>query len=513
MKDENLGNSIARGTMIILLVSILAKLASLIVESVLASKLGTTNTSDAYYMVASVQALIYPMLSIGVWKIFLPLYKERETHNNMESANTLANQVITFFTLISIVVVLLLILFSEQVVSLVAPGFDAETKELCARLVRISSPMYVFIIAAAVYASMLQSHGKFFGSQIREVASHATTIIAVVFFYSRFGIDALAYALIASGLVRLLIELPYVDWGYRYKPDFNFRSPDLKLMLKRMPSALITEGVNKLNTLVDKMMASSLAAGTVSALHYGGKLNNVFSGLISTAVSTALYPQMIALIARKKTDQLKKLIMKIFGIYNVLIIPITMACILFREELVTVVYARGSFTQDSIDITAAIFGCYCLYLLSSACNSVLSNLLYGYGNTRAPMLVSIFHLILNVILNITLMPVYGAIGLALATSLSSIFNLMLWLLLVRKHIMLDYRGLVLSFLRIAGISLVACIIPWFITKWLFHNVYLILISAAVMGIIIYLGLIHLFKMQELHDVVEIIRRRFQKKEE
>ena len=148
-------------------------------------------------------------------------------------------------------------------------------------------------------------------------------------------------------------------------------------MLRRLPSALISEGVNQLNSLIDKAMASTLPTGTVSALNYGQKLIHVFSGLISAAIATALYPQMIELIALKEEKALSKLMVKTINIFCVLMVPITIACVLFRSELVSAVYQRGLFTVESTAVTSGAFALYSLGLFFSAPNSIITNLFYG----------------------------------------------------------------------------------------------------------------------------------------
>ena len=264
--ENSIGKRVFRGTLVIVLVGIAAKFTSFILEAVLAAYLGTTYQSDAFYMVSGVQAVFYPMFSIGIWKVFLPLYKRNYACGHPEEADALSDQVISFFSIASFLAVVLLILFAEQVVSTVAPGFAGETRALCVKLVRLSAPMYFFIISAAIYATMLQAHNKFLGSQIREVASHIPTIVAALFFYKKFGIEAMALGLVAGGMVRLLIELPFVDWGYRFRPDFRFHAPEFRLLLKRMPSALISAGVGQLNKLIDRAMASARGHDLVAEL-------------------------------------------------------------------------------------------------------------------------------------------------------------------------------------------------------------------------------------------------------
>ncbi len=491
----------------IVLVGILAKITSFISEAVLAAYLGTTFRSDAYYMVNSIQMVVYPMLSVGIWKVFMPIYKEKITHGLNDEAAALTNKVITFFSVVSFIAVGLLILLADPVVSVVAPGFEGETKALCIKLVRISAPMYFFIIAAAIYASILQANNKFLGSQIREVASHIPTILAAVFFYKTFGIEAMAIALVVGGAVRLLIELPFVTWGYRFRPDFRFRSQEFGLMLKRLPSALLSEGVTQLNILIDKAMASTLPEGTISGLNYGHRLMNVLSGLLSSAIATALYPQMIELIALKKEDELSRLVVKIINMFSLLMIPITVASILFRTELVSAAFERGAFNGQSTEITAGIFALYSVGIFFVACNTVINNLFYGYGNTKTPMFISMANLVINVVLNLILIRLWGVNGLALATSLSAVITFFIRLAATRKYIKLDNKRMGITALKALLGSVIACLIPRAIF-WMYPiNRYAVLLISALSAILLYFGVLKLLKITELDDLFSLVKKK------
>ena len=508
--ENSIGNKIIKGTIIIVLIGILAKLAAFLSEALLAAYLGTTFQSDAYYMVASIKDVIYPMLSVGIWRVFLPIYKDKITHNQTKEAEELTNKAISLFTLVSLIIVFLIIIFADSVVSIIAPGFEGQTRALCIRLVRISAPMYVLIIASAVYASILQCHYKFLGSQIREVASHVPTIIAAVFFYKSFGIEVMAIALVAGGCIRLLIELPFIDWGYKFKPNFHFRTNEFAIMFSRLPSALISEGVTQLNTLIDKAMASTLPEGTISGLNYGHKLVNVLSGLLSSAIATALYPQMIELIALDQKKELSNLTVKILDIFCILMIPITLACILYRTELVSAVFQRGSFNEDSVVITSGVFALYCIGILFVACNSVVSNMFYGFGDTKTPMYVSIANLVINVVLNLVLIHLWGVNGLALATSLSAVITFFIRLNLAEKYVDLDNTKLIVTAIKVLVASIAACMIPRVIF-WIHPiNKYIMLVMSAMIGTVIYFVTIRVFKINEINDLIDLFKRKMNK---
>lgn len=510
--SKNTVNLVIRGTISIMIVGVLAKVASFISEAILAAALGTSAVGDAYYMVANIQAVIFPMLNIGIWNVFLPLYKTHIAKGELQEAYGLADRSISFFTLASIAIVALLLVFAETVVSIVAPGFEGSTKELCVTLVRIAAPKYCFITASAVYASMLQCHNRFVGSQIREVASHIPTIIAALFLYERFGIRILAVALVAGGMLRLLIELPFVNWGYHYRPNLHFKSAEFKEMLRRMPPVLLTEATVQVNALIDKAMASTLPDGTISGMNYGHKLVNVVSGLLSVSVATALYPQMIELIAQKKREELSNLVVRILRLFCALMLPVTLACILFSRELVTAVFRRGAFNMESVSLTAGVFAMYSVGLLFYASNTVLNNLFYSSGDTKTPFYVSLAAMGINICLNLCLIRLLGANGLAMATALSSISVFCILLVLSRRIISFPWRGLLLAAGKILLCAGAACIPPR-VLFWLVpgQNVFLVLAASALFGVAVYLLGLKITRVEELDTMKKLLTQKLRKR--
>ena len=495
-----------QGTIVIVIIGVLAKMTAFLSEVILASYLGTSSVGDAYYMVTNIQSVVFPMLSVGIWKIYLPEYKSRVTRGELQTAQEITNTSITFFTLTALVVVGLLILFAGPVVSLVAPGFQSQTRKLCIELVRIAAPKYLFITAAAIYASMLQCHGKFFGSQIREVASHIPTILAALLLYRKIGIRAMAAALVAGSVLRLLVELPFVNWGYHFRPVFRFKNPAFSSILRRLPSSILSEGVAQINVFVDKVMASLLPTGTISGLNYGHRLINVFSGLLSAAVATALYPQMVELSAQKKMDALGRLVERVIRLFAVMMIPVSLSCILFRTELVSFVFERGSFNAASAALTAGIFAFYSMGLFFSACNTVMTNLYYGCGDTRTPLVFCVLHLVMNVILNLILIQKLGANGLALATSLSAILSFGIRFYASRKLISVKHRNVFLTLAKALVASAAAVVLPRLLFNRIQMQNYLVLILSALFAVPVYLAALKLFGVSELSEVIRLFRK-------
>ena len=320
----------------------------------------------------------------------------------------------------------------------------------------------------------------------------------------------MAYALVVGGLVRLLVELPFVNWNYRPRVDLRFRTKEFETILARLPSALLSEGVNRINTLIDKIMASGLPEGSISALNYGVKLTNVFSGLFSSAISTALYPQVIELIAKDRKEELRKLIRKILSIFLIVMLPVSVGCVMLRRELVTAVFMRGSFDASSVSITASVFACYAAGLLFFACSSVISNLFYSHGDTKTPLWISIAHLGVNVTLNLLLVSRFGATGLAAATTISAFVTLVLRMVLVRRHIDLEYRKMLGVSVKILAATTLSCVIPVALVQKLLTGSVLRLIVSVGISVPCYLILLRLLHVEELHELVAIFKKKMKK---
>jgi putative peptidoglycan lipid II flippase len=500
--------SLVRSVGVIMAASILAKFGAFFTEAILAAHLGTSIQADAYYIIAGIQQVFYPMLSVGIWKVFLPEYIRQVTNYGYEPAGILANKVLLLFTLASIIMMLLIMSFSGLVVSLVAPGFTGEVKVLSEQLVRISAPQYVFIIISSVFAALLQSHGKFFGSQIREFASHIPTIIIAVFFFKTFGVYGLAAGLVLGSAFRLIIQLPFIDWGYKFKFDTDFKDPNIIVMLKRLPSVLITAGVSQLNSLVDKIMASGLPTGTVSSLSYGSRLLNVFSGLLTTAVSTALYPLMSRLAAEKNYEKLRAVLIQAIYLVSIFIIPVSFACVLFSNSIVSVVFQRGAFDAESASKTAAIFSAYAVGMLFMGLKDIFGNVFYSFGDTKTAMRISIVTIALNIVLNLILVKVMGVAGLALATSAAALVNAALLFYKLRMHIPVKFSDISLELMKIILISVNACIVA-FIGVWLLEIKIEIakLATAAFIGIALYIIELKLVKSEAFNLAIAFIKNK------
>ena len=490
---------------IIFICSIIAKLLSYVWEAILAYFLGASDQADAIFMTTSIFGILYPMLDLGIWKVFLPVYKTKLVEKEDGKAEHIANTTITLFLILSFALVLLLIVCAKPLVSLVAPGFESEKKNITVEFLRIAAPAYLLMAVSSVIGAMLQSRELFLGSQIREIGTHISKIIYIFICYRFIGIYAAVTAVIIGSVFRLIIQIPFINWKWKFKFSVDFKDENIVSMLKGLPSVAITVAIEHVNGLIDKIIASGTGKGSVSFLNYGSKLVNVFSGMISTAVSTAVYPSMIQYIASGERERLNSLVNKTINILVYIIAPISVFCTLFSNELVAVAFQRGAFDSSATALTSAVFVGYCVGMLFSAVSAIVTNVFYGYGKTKITLLISLLQIVINIVLDILFINFWGIAGLAYATSFSAVACLIIRFAFLRKYVELNYKLISIEFIKIAAATLLSCIVPFVLVKFLLHfSAVVSLLSGAVLSIILYFGLSVLFRINILNYFKEII---------
>lgn len=507
-----MSNRVVKNVGIILGCSIAAKILSYIWEATLAAFLGASDQADAFYMTTSIFGILYPILDLGIWKVFLPAYKTKLVDKKDSEAEKIANIAVTLFFTLSVALVLFLVVCANPLVALMATGFKSEKQAITIEYLRLSAPTYLLMAVASVIGAMLQSREKFLGSQIREIGTHISKIIYVIITYRFFGIYAAVTAMIVGSVFRVLIQLPFIDWKWKFKPNFNFKDKDIVPMIKGLPSVAVTAAIAHINSLIDKMVASGAATGAVACLNYGNKLLHVFSGMISTAIGTAVYPTIIQYITEKDTTRLRTLLSNVICALMFFVVPISVFCSMFSAELVTVAFQRGAFDATATALTAQVFVGYCLGMLFLGVATVVTNVFYGYGDTKITMYISFVEIALNIVFDFLFMRFWGVAGLAFATSISAIICLCIRLFYLKKYIRIGYKSIFTEGIKILMLSVVTCLISYLLVNKALHlNVYISLLLSITICLVVYLGIAYLLHFKTLDFVRSLIGKRLRKK--
>lgn len=477
-------DKIFKNISLVFFITILIKVVAFVKEMVLAAYLGTGLNSDALYIIIGIQQILYPILSVSIWKVFLPEYKKRMTIFSIQNADNFANKIIIIFFLISIFIFGTIYFFSELIIFICAPGSSFETKLLASQLLKKSAPLYIFIVVSAIYAAILQCHEKFIIAQLRELFSYFPIIISCFLLNTKLGIEIIAYSLTIGSILRLVVQLPFLNWGYKFKIKKLTFDKDEKQFFLKIPYVLGIIFLEQSTIFIDKIMSSNFSLGAISIINYSQKILNLFDGLIVTSVVTVLYPQIIKYVSKKENKEISKIIFTSLYIIAFIVIPISLITVIYSEEIVRFIFQRGNFNETSTKIVSNVYKYYGIGLLFIGYKNLLNHLFYSCGYIKSILKINLLSCLLNILLNIFLSKNIGIVGIALSTSISNIIHVFISAFLLNKKFDFISKSLISEIAKI----ILAIVTSYYLTSNIMefldinNNFYKLLITTLLISI-------------------------------
>lgn len=146
-----------------------------------------------------------------------------------------------------------------------------------------------------------------------------------------------------------------------------------------------------------------------------------------------------------------------------------------------------------------------LGLCASAMNAIFSSMFGAIKNSKIIMIVLLSAAILNFLLNILLIPIFGLTGAAVATAISYIFSSLFFVYMVRRYFELYLNYVLYIKLGAAGVAVALLIL--FMKKMLLINIFTAALLVTIIAIM-YVGLLLMLRcitVDEMKQIINILR--------
>jgi putative peptidoglycan lipid II flippase len=148
-------------------------------------------------------------------------------------------------------------------------------------------------------------------------------------------------------------------------------------------------------------------------------------------------------------------------------VPAAVGLVVLARPIVALIFERGAFTPADTAATAAALVAYSPGLIGYSAVKLASPTFYALGDSRTPVVVSVVSVLVNVVLNVSLVRVLGYTGLASATAASAILNATVLLVLLRRRLGgLDDDRLARALLKILAASVFMAGACYGVSFWL-----------------------------------------------
>ncbi len=489
---------IAQAAGLVMALFVVSRALGLFREVAISHQFGTGGDLDAYLAAFRLPDILFQIVAGGALaSAFIPTFSAYLARDDESSSWRLASAVINLVLILTTFLAAVAALLAPWLVrTVIAPGFDPERQAVTANLMRLMLITPVIFGVSGVVMGILNARQHFLLPALAPIVYNLGIIAGAVFLSPAMGVRGLAVGVVAGALGHLLVQVPgVVRHGLRYTPTLGLRNPGVHEVGRLMLPRVLGLAAVQINFLVNTILASGLATGSLAALNYAWLLMLLPQGVFAQSVATAAFPTFSTQAAKGQRAEMRSTLAATLRAILYLAIPAAVGLIVLRLPLVQLVFQRGAFTETSTEMVAWALALFALGLPAHSVVEIVVRAFYAMHDTKTPVAVGIGAMGLNVVLSLVFIRAFEAVGwmphggLALSNSLATTVEMAVLLGIIRRRLEgLEGRRLASSLARIGLASAAMGAVAWTVA-WLLagYGIWLSGGLAAVAGLTVYVG--------------------------
>ena len=409
--------------------TLISRILGFVRDLVVARVFGADAATDAFFVAFRIPNLMRRLFAEGAFSLaFVPVLSEYRAQRGPAELRRFVDDAAGTLGLALLVVTVLGILGAPLLVLAFAPGFadDPGQRVLAADMLRLTFPYLLFISLTALAGGILNTFGRFGVPAFTPVLLNLVLIACALWLapHMERPIVALAWGVLIAGVVQLAFQLPFLArLGLLPRPRFNPRDAGVRRMLGLIGPSLLGVSVAQINMLLSTLLASFLAAGSISWLYYADRLMEFPLGVLGVALGTVMLPKLSREHVGQSSEAFSRTLDWALRWVLLLGLPAALGLALLAGPLFATLFYSDAFgmpttcTWPAQALTAYGFG-----VLGFLGVKILAPGYYARQQTRAPVRIALVSMLVNLILSLALMWPLGHAGLALATTLAALVN-------------------------------------------------------------------------------------------
>jgi len=520
-ENNNLRTVVTTGAIIIGLLSILSRVIGLLRDRLLASSFGAGDTLDAYYAAFKIPDFVFNILVLGgLASAFIPVFIEWRTRKGENEAWLVTSTVFNSLILLLGGLAVLGIIFANNLVPLVAPGFSGEKLALTISLSRVMMLAVVFFGASNVISGVLQSYRRFVAYGLAPVMYNLGIILGILFFVPQWGYIGLGIGVLVGSVLHLAIQLPSViKLGWVWRLNFNIFNEAVRKIIRLILPRTFGLAVHSFNQIVLTIFASTLIAGSLSSFTLALNLQSFPINVFGLSLAIAAFPIFSQAWVNNKADDLIEHLSYSMRRVLFFVIPLSITFLILRAQIVRVILGAGQFDWTDTINTAQVLGFLALSMIAESLLPLVARAFYALQDTKTPVIVSVVALVVNIVLSVVLIRPFGLIGLALAYVVAGLINFSVLIFILGERLgSLQSAKIVSTTLKIMLAAIPAGLIMYGALQVLapvvnmdtFMGVFIQGVGAGLAGVITYAFLAHALNLPEMLYAVNWLKLAWQK---
>ncbi|MFM9276980.1 murein biosynthesis integral membrane protein MurJ [Paenibacillus jiagnxiensis] len=406
---------------VIIMLSLIAKLSGLIRESVTGYYFGAGEELDIFYFVYSIPELFMTGIVAALSIAIIPTLSQKEPLFCLDNRRFIFNLVIIgsiFFVLIC----LLAILFNHSIMDFIlrnTSGKFSYSSVFNVYLISMIQLIPTFLLG--VFQSIVTKQEKYKTVTLISIPFNALIILSIMIYSDHLGVQSIGLGMLGAVLVQVFILwLILRKDGLNlesYKVDIKFDSTMINFMYLLLPVYFGTI-IQRVGIFVDRTIASTLQTGSISALSYADRLIQMVIMIVINTIGMIMFSKISS--AKDDPSHSSEIMNKSIIFSFASILPITGFLLVYGRDIINILFNRGEFDEQALNLTTMALCGYSIGLIGICIRYLLNRVYFVNNNVKTPTINTIVFCIVNIVLSIVLARMFGLLGIALAYSITMI---------------------------------------------------------------------------------------------
>jgi putative peptidoglycan lipid II flippase len=362
----------------------------LVRDRIFARTFGAGPELDAYNA-----AFVLPELTLGVLVAsglaapFVPIFLGLRREDGAAAAE-FAQTILTGAVLVMGLAAAVMFVFAEATASLIAPGFDAEERALYAGLFRLMLVTPIVFAASTALGEVLVAERRFFAYGLAPLLYNGGIVIGTVALAGSVGIYGAAIGAVIGAALHLAIRLWGVrGTGVRPLPRLAVHTTAVRDFVRLMLPKMLSQPGEQLTFLFFTAVASSLAAGSISAISFARNFQSVGVSLVGVAFSLAVFPVLSAAYAAGDRPGFASALARNLLTVSALTVGGAIFVLVVGRPAIETFLGGGAFDAADVALTSAVLSAFAVSIPLESVTHVLSRAIYATRHTLLQVAASL----------------------------------------------------------------------------------------------------------------------------
>ena len=346
---------------------------------------------------------------------FIPVFTKTFNQKPKEAWDV-ASRVVNIGLIIFFVLAFLFWIFSENIYSLITPGYSLEEKRKVAEIARILFLSQGLFIVSYTLTGVLESAKRFFITALAPIFYNLGIVLGTVFLTKDLGLFAPVLGVVLGAFMHLAVQLP-LAWKLGFRFSTHVRpNAEVKRIARLAGPRLFELATLQMSNVAELFLSSFISTASYGYYTLAMSVQALPVSLFGLSIAKAALPSLAA-----QTDDLDKFRKTLLStLYQVFffVAPLSVFLMVLRVPIVRILFGTDIFDWSATVQTGLILSAFAIGIPFQAAIGLLARAFYALHETKTPVIVSLVSTGITVLLDFYLILILGLPTWAMALSFS-----------------------------------------------------------------------------------------------